>query len=80
MGEVFRRAPVVRLAALLIDVFCTIGMEMFTVWQKEKGFLGQRHKWDGAKPSPSGDPTTTEAKRVVIMGYNKGKPCSFSHP
>ena len=27
--------------------------------------------WDGAKPSPSGEPTTTEAKRVVIVGYNK---------
>ena len=33
------------------------------------GFLGQRPKWDGAKPSPSGEPTTTKAKRVVIVGY-----------
>jgi hypothetical protein len=23
------------------------------------GFLGQRPKWDGATPSPSGEPTTT---------------------
>lgn len=40
------------------------------------GFLGQRPKWDGAKPSPSGEPTTTEAKRVVIVGYIWASPAS----
>ena len=38
------------------------------------GFLGQRPKWDGATPSPSGEPTTTEAKRVVIVGYIRASP------
>ena len=41
------------------------------------GFLGQSPKWVGAKPSPSGEPTTTKAKRVVIVGYN-WKPFFFS--
>jgi len=43
------------------------------------GFSGQRPEWDGAKPSPSGEPTTTEAKRVVIVGYIKGKPLSVRY-
>ena len=43
------------------------------------GFSGQRPEWDGAKPSPSGEPTTTKAKRVVIVGYIKGKPLSVHH-
>ena len=40
------------------------------------GFLGLRPKWDGATPSPSGEPTTTEAKRVVIVGYIWTSPVS----
>ena len=40
------------------------------------GFLGQSPKWDGAKPSPSGEPTTTKTERVVIVGYINGKPLS----
>lgn len=42
------------------------------------GFSGQRPEWDGATPSPSGEPTTTEAKRVVIVGYIWASP--VSHP
>ena len=38
------------------------------------GFLGLRPKWDGATPSPSGEPTTTKAKRVVIVGYIRASP------
>ena len=38
------------------------------------GFSGQRPEWDGATPSPSGEPTTTEAKRVVIVGYIRASP------
>ena len=41
------------------------------------GFSGQRPEWDGATPSPSGEPTTTKAERVVIVGYNR-KPLFFS--
>lgn len=33
------------------------------------GFLGQRPKWDGATPSPSGEPTTLERSGEVIVGY-----------
>ena len=40
------------------------------------GFSGQRPEWDGATPSPSGEPTTTKAERVVIVGYNR-KPFFF---
>lgn len=40
------------------------------------GFSGQRPEWDGATPSPSGEPTTTKAERVVIVGYINGKPLS----
>ena len=38
-----------------------------------KALVGSRAEpsWDGARPSPSGEPTTTKAKRVVIVGYNK---------
>lgn len=55
-----------------------VSKERVTLWSgvsgaesRPTGFLGQRPKWDGAKPSPSGEPTTTEAKPVVIVGYNK---------
>ena len=47
-------------------------------WQPPTGFLGQRPKWDGAKPSPSGEPTTTEAKRVVIVGYTGTSPVAHT--
>ena len=43
------------------------------------GFSGQRPEWDGATPSPSGEPTTTKAERVVIVGYINGKPLSVTH-
>ena len=43
------------------------------------GFSGQRPEWDGATPSPSGEPTTTKAERVVIVGYIKGKPLSVRY-
>ena len=52
--------------------------ERVTLWSgvsgaesQPTGFSGQRPEWDGAKPSPSGEPTTTEAQPVVIVGYNK---------
>lgn len=52
-----------------------VSKERVTLWSgsesRPTGFLGQRPKWDGAKPSPSGEPTTTEAQPVVIVGYNK---------
>ena len=43
------------------------------------GFSGQRPEWDGATPSPSGEPTTTKAERVVIVSYIKGKPLSVRY-
>ena len=43
------------------------------------GFLGQRPKWDGATPSPSGEPTTLERSGEVIVGYIQGKPCQANH-
>ena len=43
------------------------------------GFLGQSPKWVGAKPSPSGEPTTTKVERVVIVGYINGKPLSIHY-
>ncbi|MDR3821322.1 MAG: hypothetical protein Q3Y16_08615 [Bacteroides sp.] len=44
------------------------------------GFSGvKRPEWDGATPSPSGEPTTTKAERVVIVGYIKGKPLSVRY-
>ncbi|WP_147400735.1 hypothetical protein [Bacteroides stercoris] len=39
----------------------------------------KRPEWDGATPSPSGEPTTTKAERVVIVGYIKGKPLSVRY-
>ena len=60
-----------------------VSKERVTLWSgvlgadsHPTGFLGQSHKWDGAKPSPSGEPTTTEAKRVVIVGYIWTSPVS----
>jgi len=44
------------------------------------GFLGQRPKWDGETPSPSGEPTTTKAKRVVIVGYIRASPVMHATP
>ena len=40
------------------------------------GFSGQRPEWDGATPSPSGEPTTTKAERVVIVGYKSASTSS----
>ena len=53
-----------------------VSKERVTLWSGCIGLkvlAGSRAEpsWDGAKPSPSGEPTTTEAKRVVIVGYNK---------
>lgn len=60
-----------------------VSKERVTLWsgciglKALAGFLGQRPKWDGAKPSPSGEPTTTEAQPVVIVGYNKASLVAF---
>lgn len=43
------------------------------------GFLGQRPKWDGATPSPSGEPTTSGAKRRSYSGLYLGKPSQSRH-
>ena len=43
------------------------------------GFLGQRPKWDGATPSPSGEPTTSGAKWRSYNGLYQGKPCHVRH-
>ena len=53
-----------------------VSKERVTLWSGCIGlkFLagsGAEPAWDGAKPSPSGEPTTTEAQPVVIVGYNK---------
>ena len=43
------------------------------------GFLGQRPEWDGATPSPSGEPTTSGAQRRSYSGLYQGKPCRARH-
>ena len=62
-----------------------VSKERVTLWSgvlgadsPPTGFLGQSHKWDGATPSPSGEPTTTEAKRVVIVGYTGTSPVAHT--
>ena len=60
-----------------------VSKERVTLWSGCIGLkilAGSRAEpsWDGAKPSPSGEPTTTEAKRVVIVGYIWASP--VSHP
>ncbi|WP_373259647.1 hypothetical protein [Phocaeicola vulgatus] len=40
------------------------------------GFLGLRPKWDGATPSPSGEPTTSGAKRRSYSGLYTGQALS----
>ena len=44
------------------------------------GFLGQRPKWDGATPSPSGEPTTSERSGEVIVGYTGASTVTHSTP
>ena len=52
-----------------------VSKERVTLWsgctglKALAGFLGQRPKWDGATPSPSGEPTTSERSGEVIVGY-----------
>jgi len=43
------------------------------------GFSGQRPEWDGATPSPSGEPTTSERSGEVIVGYIRASPCHPRH-
>jgi len=38
------------------------------------GFSGQSHEWDGATPSPSGEPTTLKRSGEVIVGYTWASP------
>jgi len=58
------------------DALSGVSKERVTLWSgciELKVLAGSRAEpsWDGARPSPSGEPTTTKAKRVVIVGYNK---------
>jgi len=43
------------------------------------GFSGQRPEWDGATPSPSGEPTTSGAQRRSYSELYLGKPSQPSH-
>jgi len=42
--------------------------------QGEGHFLPGDSRGGGPLPYPSGEPTTTEAERVVIVGYNRASP------
>ena len=58
------------------DASSGVSKERVTLWSGcigLKALAGSRAEpaWDGAKPSPSGEPTTTKAKREVIVGDNK---------
>ena len=46
--------------------------------QGEGHSLSGDSRGGGPLPYPSGEPTTTEAKRVVIVGYNRASPASKS--
>ena len=64
-----------------------VSKERVTLWSgvlgadsPPTGFLGQRPEWDGATPSPSGEPTTLERSGEVIVGYTGTSPVTHATP